>query len=151
MAMNSIIPRIHYLYKIWKKIKIYFLYLIQKVYATCTLGLSSIQKYIVAICLIGYGVPSDTTNEYTRAAKKYSHGEYEAVCEGYSWILWKSIFMTSHARRFGKTNVNQQRKKLAMYVWLNRVHALPMKKLCSRIKWTIFREKMTTCQLFWKQ
>ena len=31
--------------------------------------LSSIQKYIVAIRMIGYGVPSDATDEYTRAAK----------------------------------------------------------------------------------
>ena len=42
-------------------------YFVQKVDATGTLGLSSIQQCIAAIRIIGYGVPSDTTDEYTRA------------------------------------------------------------------------------------
>jgi hypothetical protein len=44
-------------------------YFVQKPDATGTLGLSSIQKCIAAIRMIGYGVPSDATDEYTRAAK----------------------------------------------------------------------------------
>jgi hypothetical protein len=44
-------------------------YFVQKADATGTFGLSSIQKCIVAIRIIGYGVPSDATDEYTRAVK----------------------------------------------------------------------------------
>ena len=44
-------------------------YFVQKIDATGTLGLSSIQKCIAAIRMIGYGVSSDATDEYTRAAK----------------------------------------------------------------------------------
>ena len=45
------------------------LYFLQNFDATETLGLWSIQKCIAAIRMIGYGVPSDATDEYTRAAK----------------------------------------------------------------------------------
>ena len=60
--------------------------LYKNVDATGTLGLSSIQKYIAAIRMIGYGLPFDATDEYT-SGKKYCHEEYEEVCEGYSWGL----------------------------------------------------------------
>ena len=44
-------------------------YFVQKVDATDTLGLSNIQKCIVAIRMIGYSVPSNTTEEYPKMAK----------------------------------------------------------------------------------
>ena len=44
-------------------------YFVQKADTTGTLGLSSIQKCLGAIRMLGYGVPSDATDEYTRAAK----------------------------------------------------------------------------------
>ena len=73
-------------------------------------------------------------------SKKYSHGEHEAVCEGYSSYLWKTILTTTHMRRFGKTNVNQQSKMLVMYFWFNRLHALPMKELSNSMEWIIFKK-----------
>ena len=45
------------------------LYFVQKIDAIGTLGLSSIQKCIVAIHMIGYGVPFNATYEYTRVTK----------------------------------------------------------------------------------
>ena len=80
---------------------------------------------------------------------KYSHGEYEAVFEGYSWDLWKTIFATTHARRFEKTNVSQQSKWSAMYTWLNILHALPMEELSSSIEWTIFGQWWQHVNYFW--
>ena len=43
--------------------------LYKKIDTTSTLGLSSIQKCIAGIRMIGYGVPSDVIDEYTRVAK----------------------------------------------------------------------------------
>ena len=55
--------------KVVKAICAYDSYFVQKVDATGTLGLSSIQKYVVVIRMIEYSVRSDATNEYTREAK----------------------------------------------------------------------------------
>ena len=37
-----------------------------------------------------------------------------------------------------------------MYVWFNRLHALPMEELSNTMEWIIFK-KIETCPLFWKQ
>ena len=44
-------------------------YLVQDVDTNDTLGLSSIQKFVVAIRIIGYSVPFDVTDEYTITTK----------------------------------------------------------------------------------
>ena len=55
--------------KVVEAICTYDYYFVQKADATGTLGLLSIQKYVVAIRMIGYCVSSDATYEYIRATK----------------------------------------------------------------------------------
>ena len=102
--------------------------------------LSSIQKYIVAIRMIGYGVPSDATDEYTRAAKNTAMEGMKRFVRAIRGVYEKKI-TTTHTTIFEKTNVNQQSKRFVRYVWLNKLHALSVEELSSSMEWTIFRQR----------
>lgn len=76
-------------------------YFIQRDHAIDALDFSSIQKDVVAICIVAYDVLSYVSDEYTRTTKKYSHGEHEMVCEGYSYNFLEIILKKPTYNFFG--------------------------------------------------
>ena len=76
------------------------LILYKKNNATGTLGLSSIQKCVVAIRMIGYDVPYDATNEYTRAAKDTTMESMKRFVTAIRLVYENNIYDNPHEKIF---------------------------------------------------
>ena len=76
--------------------------------------------------MIGYGTPSDATDEYTKIAKNTAVENMKRFVRVIRIIYEKQYLRQPTQEDLKKQMSINKCKWLAMYVWLNRSYALPI-------------------------
>ena len=127
--------------KVVETICAYDSYFDKKIDAIGVLSLLSIQKCVAAIRMIGYGTPSDATDEYTKTAKNTAVENMKRFVRVIRIIYEKQYLRQPTQEDLKKQMLINKSKWLTMYVWLNRLYALPIEKLSSSMEWSIFTQR----------